>query len=150
MIKEIVKKQPIPIKIKEEISHDHYHHHYKHTHPEEVTKVVKGNKWLSESTEGSFGSSRFNNVNGNGFGSGTGFSDSNNFSGGNGFGGGGFGSNAFGGNGFASSTSYSSTNLGSSAGSQGGSYEYKNIRGGRKVCTKPIVSFEYCLVVSFN
>lgn len=29
VIKEIVKKEPVPIKIKEEISHDHFHHHYK-------------------------------------------------------------------------------------------------------------------------
>lgn len=130
MIKEIVKKQPIPIKVKEEISHDHFHHHYKHTHPEEVTKVVKGNKgWLSESTEGGFGSTRFGNGNGNGFGG-------SSFGGGSGFGG---GSNGFGGNnggfassGFASSTSYSSTNFGTS-GSQGGSFEYNNFRGGRKV-----------------
>lgn len=61
MIKEIVKKKPIPIKIKEEITHDHYHHHYKHTHPEVIHKGSKAHKYLGtgslDSGSGSFGSS---------------------------------------------------------------------------------------------
>lgn len=47
IIKEIIKKKPVPIHIKEEVSHDHYHHHYKHTHPE-VWEKTKVPKYLSE------------------------------------------------------------------------------------------------------
>lgn len=50
IIKEIIKKKPIPIHIKEEVEHDHYHHHYKHTHAE-PSYHTKSHKYLSESTD---------------------------------------------------------------------------------------------------